>query len=146
MWHEGAAEKLAAAKRGGVVPAETRAKISIAVALAHKEHRAGNWAAAHKISPGEKAVWPALKTLGFSRNVVFPTATRTRYIPDFTHAAKKIVVEIDGGSHALPSRMRTDRERERYISGMGFQIVHFPESFAFTYPHEVFSHINAMLT
>ena len=47
------------------------------------------------------------------------------YIVDFYCAAHKLVVEIDGDSHASSDAQKYDAERTAYLEGLGLRVVRF---------------------
>ena len=68
----------------------------------------------------EARLWNALKGrqlgIGFRRQM--PVGP---FIADFCAPAKKLVVEVDGGYHAV--RARADARRDRALSRLGFRIL-----------------------
>ena len=46
-----------------------------------------------------------------------------KYIVDFISFSKKLVIEVDGGQHAL--QKEKDEVREQYIKGEGFRVLRF---------------------
>jgi len=60
-----------------------------------------------------------LKNLGakFRRQAVIG-----QYIVDFACFERKLVIEIDGGQHALNQQ---DKERDQWLQGQGFEILRF---------------------
>ncbi len=61
------------------------------------------------------------------------------YIVDFACYHPKIVIEIDGGQHALRFRARRDRIRNSYLCRNGFRVFRF-------WNNEIDSNIEAVLT
>ena len=47
------------------------------------------------------------------------------YIVDFYCASLKLVIEIDGDSHATPEAAAYDAERTKYLKGLGLQVLRF---------------------
>lgn len=71
----------------------------------------------------EVRLWIALKRLkthGFKFRRQVPIG---RYIVDFACFSPRLVIEVDGGQHSLPSHKRRDRERDDWLRSQGF-IVH----------------------
>lgn len=131
MHMPGVPEKVSKAQKDVPKTTQHKARISAGLKRAYREGRAvSGWKIAGNVSPGERQLWPGLRAFGFERGYVFPTNTRTRYIPDFVHPDKKLIVEIDGSSHTTFERALTDKRREDYIRQMGFEILHYPESVA----------------
>ncbi|MBA7510003.1 hypothetical protein ES705_01977 [subsurface metagenome] len=46
-----------------------------------------------------------------------------RYIVDFVNFKRKIVIEVDGGQHAIGSRK--DRKRDKWLREEGFEVLRF---------------------
>jgi very-short-patch-repair endonuclease len=46
-----------------------------------------------------------------------------RFVVDFVTLDGKLVVEIDGVTHATPAALRRDRERTRILESLGFLVV-----------------------
>lgn len=47
------------------------------------------------------------------------------YIVDFYCAELKLVIEVDGDSHAEPEIYAQDQIRDRYLRGLGFIIIRY---------------------
>jgi very-short-patch-repair endonuclease len=60
-----------------------------------------------------------------------------RYVVDFVCLERRIIIEIDGGQHAL--EQEKDRVREDFLIGQGFSILRF-------WNHEVLQSVDAVLT
>jgi very-short-patch-repair endonuclease len=48
------------------------------------------------------------------------------YVVDFCCIARRLVIEVDGETHATAAAIRHDRERERFIVENGYRIVRIP--------------------
>lgn len=44
------------------------------------------------------------------------------YIVDFYTYEKKLVIEVDGDTHAQPEQVAHDRERDAYFESLGFRV------------------------
>jgi very-short-patch-repair endonuclease len=44
------------------------------------------------------------------------------YIVDFYTYEKKLVIEVDGDTHAQPEQVARDRERDAYFESLGFRV------------------------
>jgi len=60
------------------------------------------------------------------------------FIVDFYCPAAKLILEVDGGQHYEPETGGKDRERDRYLSGLGFSVMRFSA-------REVFENIEGIL-
>lgn len=52
------------------------------------------------------------------------------YIADFYIPARKLVVEIDGGSHGWAGRAETDARRDGHLAARGIRTLRIPEVMA----------------
>ena len=76
------------------------------------------------MTPAETKVWACLQELNrvmpegvyWQRQYVVPP----RYILDFCCVKLKLVIEVDGSSHM--SREFEDRERDRVLQGLGYEV------------------------
>jgi len=74
-------------------------------------------------TPAERALWAQLsarKVAGvrFNRQVDIGP-----FVADFAARSIGLVIEVDGGDHAL--REREDAQRSRFIEGQGFRVIRF---------------------
>lgn len=79
------------------------------------------WAMRHHPTPSEEALWNAIrsKQLGveFKRQFVIGH----KYIADFAAPCIRLVVEVDGASHA--QRSTADARRDRWLRRQGWRVV-----------------------
>jgi very-short-patch-repair endonuclease len=73
----------------------------------------------------ETLSWRHLKAhrvarLGFRRQ-----SPMGSYIADFVAHASKLVVEVDGESHAFESRLRHDERRDKWFASRGYRVLRF---------------------
>ncbi len=75
----------------------------------------------------EALLWQALRgsRLGvpFRRQVVLGD-----YIVDFLAPRARLVVEVDGGIHQEPARVRADARRDRDLGRMGYRVLRLPHA------------------
>ena len=77
-----------------------------------------------QLSPVEARMWNGLRTLQdyhFRRQVPLG-----RYYADFCCHAGKLVIELDGDTHAFSQRY--DAERDRFIRDEGYEVMRFPNN------------------
>ncbi len=72
------------------------------------------------LTPPEARLWSALKLLRaegykFRRQVPY-----RGYFLDFACLSRKLCVEVDGGFHFTPDRLRHDQVRDAVLAGDGF--------------------------
>jgi very-short-patch-repair endonuclease len=70
----------------------------------------------------EKKLWKELRRLDLN---IRRQATIGRYVVDFASHAAALVVEIDGGLHALPDAQLHDLERTEWLTGQGYRVPRF---------------------
>lgn len=76
-------------------------------------------------TPTEKALWRLLRNrrlVGFKFRRQHPFGP---YILDNYCARVKVVVELDGDSHATPEGQESDRERDAYLTANGILVLRF---------------------
>jgi len=66
------------------------------------------------------------------------------YIVDFVNFEKGIIIELDGGQHA--TNRHSDKERESWLAGEGFQIIRFWNNDVFENLEGVLEAIRRVLT
>jgi very-short-patch-repair endonuclease len=90
----------------------------------HKSDRAV--AAARRMRRGptyaERDLWKVLRKTDFHfrRQVPF-----SPYVVDFACHSVRIIVEMDGGIHDLPSVAARDSEREAWLTARGYRVMRF---------------------
>jgi very-short-patch-repair endonuclease len=78
-----------------------------------------------RLTPQEVKLWVKLrelKALGFRFRRQAPIGP---HIVDFVLLSARIVIEIDGGQHAMPVSLRSDSERDRFLQSQGFRVLRF---------------------
>ena len=51
-----------------------------------------------------------------------------QYIADFVCLEKKLIIELDGGQHALPGEILKDRQRDAWLEKEGYTVVRFRDN------------------
>ena len=77
-----------------------------------------------RLTPQEVKLWVKLrelKALGFHFRKQAPIG---RYIVDFISFGARMVIEVDGGQHAVQG-VQSDRERDRFLEAQGFRVLRF---------------------
>jgi very-short-patch-repair endonuclease len=79
------------------------------------------WQNRRALTESEARLWSALRgrRLGAQFRRQVPVAGR--YIADFCAPALRLVVEVDGGSHA--SKQQADRRRDAVLAELGYRVV-----------------------
>ena len=78
-----------------------------------------------RLTPQETKLWVKLrelKQLGFHFRRQAPI---DRFIVDFVSFSHRVVIEIDGGQHAMEAGLRSDRERDVFLRSRGFRVLRF---------------------
>ena len=60
-----------------------------------------------------------------------------KYIVDFVCFEKKIIIELDGGQHAMLSEKQKDTERDKWFEAQGYKVLRFWDDEVLTNTHEV---------
>ena len=68
-------------------------------------------------------MWALLRNKRLSNHKFYRQFPIGPYIVDFYCKSKKVVIEIDGGGHAIPEQMDKDRQRDCYLEQCGCTIV-----------------------
>jgi very-short-patch-repair endonuclease len=63
-----------------------------------------------------------LKAIGFHFRRQAPVGP---YIVDFASHSARTVIEIDGGQHAMPEGIRSDKERDQFLQSRGFRVLRY---------------------
>lgn len=136
MHYPGAREKMSQRWRGVPKSVEHRRRVSEGMKRAHAKGRAGIWPGA--ITPGERAVWPHLRRLGFRRQVLFQKDDCSKsYRVDFANQCMRIVLEIDGSSHQSHEARQADAERDAFLRSIGYHVLRFFERHASQRPRDI---------
>ncbi|MBI4688394.1 MAG: endonuclease domain-containing protein, partial [Nitrospirae bacterium] len=48
-----------------------------------------------------------------------------KYIADFVCLERKLIIELDGGQHALPEEILNDRQKDAWLGKEGYTVVRF---------------------
>ena len=78
-----------------------------------------------RLTPQEVKLWVKLrelKPLGFHFRRQAPIG---RYIVDFVSFRSQLIIEADGGQHAMPDGNRSDQVRDAFLQSQGFRILRF---------------------
>lgn len=76
----------------------------------------------HPLTPAEAKIWSRVRNrgLGFKIRRQHPIE---RFIADFYCAEAKLVIEIDGDSHAEPDQEDYDRARTKWLEKHGYKVI-----------------------
>jgi very-short-patch-repair endonuclease len=78
----------------------------------------------HPLTPPEAKVWHAVRDrqLGFKIRRQHPIG---RFIADFYWAEERLVIEIDGDTHAAPDQAEYDSTRTAWLEERGYRVLRF---------------------
>ncbi len=78
----------------------------------------------HPLTPAEKKIWERVRNqqLGFKIRRQHPIG---HFITDFYCAAAKLVIEIDGDTHADPDQAAYDAARTAWLEAQGYRVIRF---------------------
>jgi len=77
-------------------------------------------------TPGEQRLWFHLRNRSFHGAKFRRQYPIGPYIADFCCWEKKLIIEVDGDSHA--GKEDQDRERQDWITSRGYRVIRFRES------------------
>ena len=73
----------------------------------------------------ERQLWSKLRQLKQIGSKFRQQAPIDRFIVDFVCLAKRLIIEVDGGTHGTDEERSHDDERQRYLEGQGFRVMRF---------------------
>lgn len=78
----------------------------------------------HPLTPAERKVWQRVRNnqLGFKirrQHVI------DRFIADFCCLQTKVIIEIDGDTHAAPDQAEYDTARTAWLAAQGYRVIRF---------------------
>jgi very-short-patch-repair endonuclease len=74
-------------------------------------------------TPAENALWVRLRRCQLGVHFRRQVPLLDRYIVDFYARSARLVVEVDGGYHAVPRIQRRDERRERRLRAAGISVM-----------------------
>ncbi len=91
----------------------------------------------HPLTPAEAKIWARVRNrgLGFKIRRQHPI---WRFIADFYCAEAKLVIEIDGDSHAEPDQEEYDNARTAWLEDRGYKVIRFTN-------HDAHKNLNNLL-
>jgi len=73
----------------------------------------------------ERLLWSCLRAGRFGGVKFRRQHPIGRYIVDFVCLERKLIIELDGGQHALPDEKIKDRQRDIWLEKEGYNVVRF---------------------
>ena len=80
----------------------------------------------------ERLLWKHLRAKQFEGLKFRRQQPIGKYIADFVCFEKRVIIELDGGQHALPRERLKDQERDRWLEAQGFRVLRFWDNDVFT--------------
>ena len=81
----------------------------------------------HPLTPAERIVWTRVRNNGLGCKIRRQHVIG-RFIADFYYARAKLVIEIDGDTHAEPDQAAYDAARTEWLEAAGYQVIRFENS------------------
>ena len=79
----------------------------------------------HETTPAENMFWVKVANRQFF-NLKFRRQHGVgKYIVDFYCSEKKLIIEIDGDSHAIENGLEDDRKRTEYLESFGYHVIRY---------------------
>jgi very-short-patch-repair endonuclease len=79
----------------------------------------------HGLTPAERELWRRLREEPFKYFKFRRQAVIGRFIADFVSFPCQLIIELDGGQHALNNHFAYDRERDAWFEKEGFYVLRF---------------------
>ncbi len=67
------------------------------------------------------------------------------YVADFAWLSARIIIEVDGDTHATASGIQHDQDRDTFLRGQGFHVIRFDNSDVIFSEEAVYLEIEAAL-
>jgi very-short-patch-repair endonuclease len=77
----------------------------------------------HTATYSERLIWGRLRTLKIEGTHFRRQVPIGSYIVDFACLGRRLIVELDGGIHALPNVRERDEIRDTWLRGEGFTVI-----------------------
>jgi very-short-patch-repair endonuclease len=87
----------------------------------------------------EKKLWWYLRQLSVDGTHFRRQATIGPYFADFACHDSHLIIEVDGGGHALPDQIFVDEKRSEYLRSRGYRVLRF-------WNNEIFENIEGVVT
>ncbi|MEJ5860767.1 MULTISPECIES: endonuclease domain-containing protein [Caulobacter] len=103
----------------------------------HTSERADRSARRMRREPtlAEKLFWKALRNAEIPGSHFRRQAPFGPYIVDFVCHHHRLIVEVDGGIHALDAVAARDAERQAWLEARGYTVIRVPNELAIYDPH-----------
>jgi very-short-patch-repair endonuclease len=79
------------------------------------------------MTDAEKKMWMSIRGKQLKSRQFYRQKIIGDYIVDFYCPKAKLVIELDGGQHYINKGKQRDRERDRYLRGLGLEVLSFSD-------------------
>lgn len=93
----------------------------------------------------ERLLWSRLRAGRFENMKFRRQHPIGSYIVDFVCLERKLVIELDGGQHAMPEEIMKDRRRDVWLEKEGYMVLRFWDNEVLTNTDEVLEVIRERL-
>ena len=87
----------------------------------------------------EKRLWNILKNRQLKNYKFKRQVPVGNYIVDFLCAEKNLVIEIDGGQHNEPDKIKYDNARTEFLNSKGYKVIRF-------WNNDIYENINGVVS
>jgi very-short-patch-repair endonuclease len=89
------------------------------------------------LTRAEQILWKALRSRQLNGRFLCQHPVGP-YIADFYAFEKRLVIEVDGDTHAEPEQVAHDRVRDAYFESLGFRVKHYTN-------HDILTNLDGVL-
>ena len=76
-------------------------------------------------TPAETKLWAVVRGSALGGHKVRRQQRLGRYVADFVCQARRLVIEVDGDTHADEAQVRHDRRRTAFMESEGYRVLRF---------------------
>jgi very-short-patch-repair endonuclease len=76
----------------------------------------------------EQILWSRIRRKQLKGYQFYRQKTIGNYIVDFYCPSARVIIEVDGSQHYEEEGLRKDKERDSYLSAIGFSVLRYPSS------------------
>jgi very-short-patch-repair endonuclease len=77
------------------------------------------------MTDAENMLWSELRRKQLKGHQFYRQKIIGKYIADFVCLERKVIIELDGGQHALPDEILKDRQRDAWLEKEVYTVVRF---------------------
>jgi very-short-patch-repair endonuclease len=95
----------------------------------------------NRSTSAEAALWEMLKSNKLDGRKFRRQYSIGSYIVDFCCPSEKLIIELDGDPHGEYHKIEEDKNRDKYLGTLGFNVLRFENRFVFQEPEYLKSKI-----